>query len=276
MSVASTRPRDRGNTEGDAAFARCIRALTEGAPIRVWSLVITVMGDNAQDGFTEIGAAALAGVLGPAGVAPEAMRVALHRLKRDGWIDSRRVGRSSAYRLTPRGGDEVRRVSSRIYARHGRPAGDWHVTVGGEWSPDDGVALLPGVSLRAGRPGPSRDALDLVAGGPVPAWVADKVCPKELLAVFQRLQAALSDTARASEDLSGLTPLRATTLRMLVVHAWRRALLRAPDLPDELFPVDWPGSECRVMVALLLARFPRHDPETLLEATGRARRSDNG
>lgn len=46
-------------------------------------------------------------------------------------------------------------------------------------------------------------------------------------------------------------------LRSLIVHNWRRLVLRHPALPAAFVDQDWPGHQCHVLVADLLARFPR-------------------
>jgi phenylacetic acid degradation operon negative regulatory protein len=47
---------------------------------------------------------------------------------------------------------------------------------------------------------------------------------------------------------SDLSPREAFRLRILLVHAWRRAILRDPLLPEELLPADWPGAAARLLV----------------------------
>jgi len=36
-------------------------------------------------------------------------------------------------------------------------------------------------------------------------------------------------------------------VRTLLMHGYRRALLRDPMLPDELLPANWPGTSARVL-----------------------------
>ena len=92
------------------------RHLNGGQPPRVWSLLVTIFGELAQDQNAEISGQTLRDLLDVIGVRPEAMRVALHRLRNEGWIDSRKTGRRSDYFLTPLGLTESMAASPLIYS----------------------------------------------------------------------------------------------------------------------------------------------------------------
>jgi len=62
-------------------FNRCIEILAAGDRNRVWSLVVTIFGDLAQGTGDTLSMQTLARITEPLGVKPEALRVALHRLK---------------------------------------------------------------------------------------------------------------------------------------------------------------------------------------------------
>jgi phenylacetic acid degradation operon negative regulatory protein len=62
------------------------------------------------------------------------------------------------------------------------------------------------------------------------------------------------------------SPRQAFRLRILLVHAWRRAILRDPLLPEELLPADWPGAAARLLVRNLY-RAVRAPAETHLART---------
>lgn len=260
----------------DPALDRALGAIRPEEPPRAWSLIVTVLGDSAQGSpDVEIGAAALQAVLAPAGVAPQAMRTAIHRLKKDGWIRARRVGRSSAYSIAPHGRAEIARVSARIYAREGRAAADWHMLVAGPdglpscASRDSEARVAPGMAIRPGLPPaePPEGCLALSGhAGPVPDWLRAALGPPELLRAYAALDRALAALSDALDGIAARPDATArAALRLLVVHEWRRLLLRHPDLPDHLFPEGWRAPSCRSRVAALLDRLPRPD---LSELTG--------
>ena len=64
----------------------------------------------------------------------------------------------------------------------------------------------------------------------------------------------------------------AHSLRTLLIHDYRRLLLRDPQLPAELLPAAWPGHEaralCKRLYQQLLAPSERHLDRHLQLATG--------
>ena len=55
--------------------------------LRVWSVIITIFGDSVQPRGGTVAATTLARITGRMAIRPEALRVALHRLARDGWLE---------------------------------------------------------------------------------------------------------------------------------------------------------------------------------------------
>ncbi len=258
---------------------QAIDLLLMGETPRVWSFVVSLFGDLAQGPGESLSGVVLTRLAAGAGVKPEAMRVALHRLKRDGWLVSARAGRLSHYRLSETGRAQSAAATPRIYATEGVPGGLWHVLVAGDAA---GAAVLTdlaaeGAYVQAGPmvlagPGPAPDTggvLLAVEGQAtaLPDWLRDLVCPPDLVAACARLTAALT---AAEALLPGETgPLDRAILRGLAVHGWRRLLLRTPALPDAAFPDSWQGPAARAALARLLARLPRPDlAEVEAEAQG--------
>ena len=67
-----------------------IEDLSALEPIKTWSLIVTLFGDlNGQP----VTGKQLGAILGRVGIKTEAMRVALHRLRKEGWIVSTKIGR---------------------------------------------------------------------------------------------------------------------------------------------------------------------------------------
>ena len=247
-------------------FAKAVVALCPDGPPRAWSLIVTVLGD--MGGEVEIGAAPLARILACLGVSGAALRVALHRLKADDWIVARRVGRSSAYRLHPDRLTETQAASARIYASAGPEPTCWHLLA---LSPDDPVPkparevfipVAPRLILRPGPPQGAEGALALRPEGDVPNWLRAAVGTDEMLAAYRALHTGLQEVEALATGRA-LQPVETAALRVLVVHAWRRVILKHPDLPDALFPPAWCGAECRARVQALLTRLPRPDAQAL-------------
>jgi phenylacetic acid degradation operon negative regulatory protein len=72
----------------------------------------------------------------------------------------------------------------------------------------------------------------------------------------------------------GLDPMTCFVVRTLLMHAYRRVLLRDPKLPDELLEANWPGTSarllCRNLYKLIHASAEQHLMAELETADGAA------
>ena len=251
------------------AFETCVERLTRGDRHRVWSLIVTVFGDLAQGADDQISMQAMAQITDPMGVKPEALRVALHRLRKDGWINSRRQGRNSLYHLTAFGREQSVAAASRIYRAGPPEEKNWSLVLASAASAgsqreieevaltQESVALSSNAILVEG----SRDELggnllwtELLAGS-IPDWVKGAAINEETLRKYASLKQTFADVER--EPLESLDPFETATLRTLIVHSWRRVLLRHPDVPDTLLPSKCELPDCRALFSELLDRLPR-------------------
>lgn len=250
-------------------FSQSLASLTNTDPLRVWSVIVTLFGDLARGRDDRISGPVLTRIMAPLGIRPEAMRVALHRLRQDGWIQSQKSGRSSYYGLSPSARAETDAARPRIYASGPKPEGAWHLVVlppkpaatrdrlEGELSGNDGVLVAPSVYLLGGDPLPVDAALLTLSGTDlrVPDWLRARIMPAALRDGYRDLEAALDALAATMPDPHGLSPLQVAALRVAIVHSWRRLLLSHPDLPPRFFSADWRGEAARAQVMALLARL---------------------
>lgn len=235
----------------------CLQALTSLGDLPVWSLIVTVFGDLAQNPEDRISGPLLSAILDPIGVKPEASRVATHRLRKEGWIQSEKSGRNRLHHLTDFGRAQSAEASPRIYDT---PEFDetWHVVVTppGTRANADQIAVMPRVMLGNG-PWPD-EANALVLEGRVsnlPAWVTTQIETRWLSAKYALLETVLNQVwASLPPDL---TPVETAVLRTLIVHHWRRLVLRHPPLPDNFFSDTWRGVACRNAAFRLLDALPR-------------------
>lgn len=193
----------------------------DGRP-RVWSLIVTIMGDAVLHRGGEIETAALLDLANRIGIGNSAVRTALSRLASEGWLDARRAGRVSHYRLTERAEAETRSASALIYAPR-RKAGPWLAgsgpmppgalgTEAAWWAQDQDVP--PGAII--------------VRGQPQGRW--SDFAERHLDAAHRGAIAALEcDLADLPNDPG--PPLQAMAARTLLLHRWRRLVLRFPDIP---------------------------------------------
>lgn len=251
-----------------ADFADLVTCLTGDQPPRVWSLLITVFGELAQEDGAKISGALLRHLSDLIGFKPEAVRVALHRLRKDGWIESQRQGRTSDYVLTDWGRRQSAEASPRIYAKGPLAKTAWLVALepGTDMSEEAiGGAWLTSNLFLSARPvdDPKAFVAPVEDASRLPHWMRQKLCDPLIADLARSLAAALAEVAAQGDALDRLSPCERAVLRVLIVHDWRRIVLKTPILPDEIFPADWPVAHCRERVADTLRRLPREDLQTL-------------
>ncbi|PKP85371.1 MAG: phenylacetic acid degradation protein [Alphaproteobacteria bacterium HGW-Alphaproteobacteria-2] len=242
-----------------------IAALAELGEMRVWSLVITIFGDSVRPRGGVAPARALGAVAGRIGIQPGALRVALHRLAQDGWILRSRQGRLSYCRLSPRGEAEFGPAAARIYAPAPELSGPWRLAAAAP-GPAAGrdaeaqamaragwIALGPGLWLGPAQAGAASADVALVEGRLVrlPGWARAQIVGPDLCAEYAALVRALGRVEAAFAGAELPDPLDAVALRTLMIHHWRRLLLRHPDLPADILPEGWQGETCRARVLAL-------------------------
>jgi phenylacetic acid degradation operon negative regulatory protein len=233
------------------------------------TLVFTFFCDVITQHGGEIWLGSIIHALAPLGINERLTRTAVFRLVQDGWLESRKQGRRSYYRLTQTGQHYYQRAATRIYASD-KP--DW-----------DGVWTLLFVSL---VPEEKRDALhrglSWLGYGRMAAGVYALPCNRrppldELLLDLELKDSIVHMQARAenAENLQKLVMARwklrnlrqrytvftsqylkahktlhykkppsdhsLFLLRVLLLHEYRRILLSDPELPAAMLPADWEG-----------------------------------
>ena len=117
------------STQDNRWFETAINTLNDPKHQRVWSLIVSIFGDLAQAQGDQLSSGALNRIMTPMGIKNDAIRVALHRLRKDGWIDSARSGRNSVHYLTEFGRRQSAEVTPRIYDRDRIRFTDWHILI---------------------------------------------------------------------------------------------------------------------------------------------------
>ena len=203
-----------------------IAELAELDKIKTWSLIVTLFGDS--DGASLTGKQ-IGTFLSDTGIRPQATRVALHRLKKDGWIVTRKLGREVRYRLSDHGLRETAGVSPDVYSREVKFSGGWRVCLVEE---DDGLDAQNGSAIRLFRnvlmvpkqaACVSEKAFALPVSGEVPGWLLERLVPATVCERAARLADCCARYKAAPEAFSGEERV---ALRLLVLHHWRKMALR--------------------------------------------------
>ncbi len=249
-------------------------------PPRAVPLIVTVFGDAVLPHGGRVWLGSLIRLLAPLGASERLVRTAVYRLAREHWLRAEALGRRSDYLLTDFGRRQFEAAERHIYAGgHASWDGRWRMLVmlPAKWSTaerahlrrslawqgfgqlDGNVYLHPGAPLEE-----SLAALDtedfprlrekifaLTGTGPGDrhaivraAW--DLAELSRAYGAFVRRYRPLAPAAAA-----GLEPERAFVVRTLLIHEYRRLLLRDPGLPGELLPANWQGSKARALCARL-------------------------
>ena len=208
--------------------AHSIRCFHDVGRINVWSLLVTVFGDLAQQDGTSLSGPQLSAIFQAVGIKPEALRVALHRLTKDGWIISERTGRTSNYRLSSIGLDNTNRAWTRVYEPNQGTSMQWHTIVAPNGLIDSNtssIKLAPQTYIAEER---------VVANNPTamvmpfdvqtaPAWVEERILSDGLEELSTSLLSALHSFPGFESMPNGLDKV---SVRLLCLHHWRRIALR--------------------------------------------------
>ncbi|MDW3223757.1 MAG: PaaX family transcriptional regulator C-terminal domain-containing protein [Paracoccaceae bacterium] len=255
------------------AFDHITTALTRPGRHRVWSLIISVFGELVQSEGSSIEGPVLSALMARMNVKPEAVRVALHRLRNDGWIISQKSGRMSCHSLTRYGLGETLEATRLIYGAPADMPVDWHVavTAGTDNGQRDrmialGYALVaPCVFIGTGQGSIAEDALVTQADN-APNWLKALLMPAGLTEDYRNLHIILQQIDETLVQANvALSSLEVAVLRCLIVHDWRRLVLKHPALPRTLYTSDWKGHDCRALVHKILLHYPQPALEDLSE-----------
>ncbi len=246
-------------------------------PVSGTSLIISLYGDALLHRGGEVWLGSLAAMLEGLGFGERFVRTALFRLNKEGWLEVSRVGRRSYYRLTESGLRQARRAESKIY-REGQPSwdGKWLLLLseGLEKNTLQQVkkelmwqgfgALAPSLMASPSQRltevqsllhdyGVAENVICFEASAPLQlsrtalrarvesCWqLSDKNARyEEFITSFRPLLPLLRD---AGDEL---TPEHCFQIQLLLIHFYRRVVLKDPLLPDELLPPHWLGQSAR-------------------------------
>ena len=227
------------------------------------SALFDLYGDYLRPRGGRAPVAALVRLLAPVGIAPPAVRTAVSRMVRQGWLHPMRLVSGPGYLLTPKAARRLDEAAVRIY-RTGRNGWDGRFDL-----------------VVTHAPVPRREAkrLTFLGYGMLGeyAWVAPRASDEvdavltEAAVRYERFSAShaagspgaaevvgrawnLAEIGKAYEDFiaeqrpvvtavnARSTDEEAYAARFQLVHAWRSFLFRDPQLPSSLLPARWPGA----------------------------------
>src|ERR1700754_4925843 len=230
-------------------------------PSRTGSIIITVFGDAIVPRGGSVALATLLEFFETLAIDATVVRTAMSRLTADGWFERSKIGRNSFYRLVKG------RLTFDIATRHiyDPPPSGWTgrfelLLIGNAEDRDAAREALKNAGFGSPVPG----VWVAPSGAPIPeeasrairlevsaeddsgrrllaeSWPLDRTADAYLkfMKTFEPLRAFIERRDKLSEA-------DAFTARVLLIHHYRRVVLRDPLLPTPLLPADWPGRAAR-------------------------------
>ena len=248
--------------------------------VRANSLIITIYGDSIAPHGGTVWLGSFIRLVEPLGLNPRMVRTSVFRLSKEKWLDSVQQGRKSYYSLTATGRRRFEHAYRRIYDEpQTRWAGGWQLvlTASGELPAAQREALrkdllwegygiiAPGVLA---HPSDNKDSLiDILQGNgaldkvvvlqaqalesrstqTLQSLVHDCWNLEEIAQDYQRFIERFRPLLQSLKSARSLDPEQSFVVRTLLMHEFRRVLLRDPQLPPQLLPQDWPGDTARLI-----------------------------
>jgi phenylacetic acid degradation operon negative regulatory protein len=254
-------------------------------PLRGGSLIVTLFGDSLLPRGGAIALGSLIDLARPFGLNERLVRTATTRLKQDGWLEGRRAGKLSEYRLSKNGRDRFAEATLRIYSAPEMAwSGRWTLIVVppmraatrreireeliwlgfGELSanvfahPEFDSRTLRAQRRAAGLLG-KVIAFEATLADDAPQRLVDLGWDLDDLAVrYQRFVDRFARVLAALQRRREIDDRDCFITRTLLIHEYRRLHLRDPLLPPQLLRPDWPGAQaaelCRDIYARVVMR----------------------
>ena len=242
-------------------------------PMRAGSLVVTVFGDAIAPHGGTVWLGSLIRALDGFGINQRLVRTSVFRLAKDGWLTAEQIGRRSYYSLTESGRLRFQEASRRIYSEPRQEwPGTWCLVLMSELEAEQRDLVRKELSWLGFAP----FSTNLMAHpSPDMAAVEDRLeatgCSEQLLVMeakalgsqradqlkqLVRRAWVLEDLAEryasflerlrpvyqgARKQRSALPAELCFRVRTLLIHEYRKTLLRDPLLPEALLPGRWDG-----------------------------------
>jgi phenylacetic acid degradation operon negative regulatory protein len=261
-------------------FTESVAHLLATLDLRAKSLVVTVFGDAILPHGGTVWLGSLIDLMAPFGLGERIMRTAVFRLVKDDWLYSTPHGRRSLYGVTEIGRRRFSAAHRRIYAPPRRLwSGEWHLVFIHccDLDPERRESLRHELIWQGfgqvstgvlAHPTADQEALDRVLDefGVVDQVAVMRASDERTGAItpLRYMVGRCWDLEKLAEDYSGFiahfepvlkllegparpSPQEAFVLRTLLIHDYRRVLLRDPMLPEEVLPPNWSGATARLL-----------------------------
>lgn len=249
-----------------------VAAFNRRKPVRAGSLIVTLYGDAIVPRGGSLSLGDIAQIMALFRIDGGHVRTAISRLTSGKWLERRKSGRNTYYKLSKQGEGEFARATRRIYFAHKAEAGKrvrlallngeasgraaqrrqieaegfvafnalTYVSADGEERAPKQIEGIHVVALPA-----SGEATEILRA----AYKLDEIAARyrEFASLFLPLRDALAKGAALGES-------EALVVRLLLIQEFRRIVLRDPALPAAMLPANWPGNAARKLAAEIYSR----------------------
>ncbi|MCR9212590.1 MAG: phenylacetic acid degradation operon negative regulatory protein PaaX [Proteobacteria bacterium] len=283
-----------------------IKRLLESLDLKARSLLVTVWGDCVAPHGGTVWLRSLIKLVEPLGLNERVVRTSVFRLQKDGLLTSEQMGRRSFYSLTPSGQHRFAEATHRIYATGDLPWNDqWLLLLLsrrelpepqrrlvdaelnwlGFGSFGSGIYAHPTATADVIKPLFTElnitSSATLLEAAAIPD--SDFASQKTLVQKGWNLDSLeanygqfIDNFSALSEKIShksGMDEKKCFIIRSLLVHDYRRVLLRDPMLPAKLLPAGWNGNKARTLFREIYQQVwqdaEKHLMSVLENSTGR-------
>ncbi len=250
--------------------------------MRARSMLFTIFGDYVRHFGGTVWVGSLIALMAELGFTAPAVRAAVSRMARQGWLLPIRAGRASYYALSPRGQARIEEAAQRIFKLHPeRWDGLWRLLVGRTeaaqdptrraalrrelgWmgfapvsrgvyvSPNDLLDRCASLTERYGLAGQIETFTARHHGASPDPGLASRYWDLDAIdAAYTRFVGEWKPRLeeRRTLEASGIPLAEATAFaeKTRLVHAFRKFLFVDPGLPQDLLPERWSGLEAGVV-----------------------------
>jgi phenylacetic acid degradation operon negative regulatory protein len=237
-------------------------------PIRAGSLIVTLFGDAIVPRGGHLALSSLLEIMRAFRVSETLVRTAMSRLVAESLFERKKIGRNTFYSLSASGQQAFAEAAAKIYGAlpanwNGRfdlvlleGSGPERADARAQWQGRGYGVLTPDLVLgiAGGKPEAalhlSAEAADLETA----RALATRGWPLDDLAVrYQHFKEMFGRTRDALAGRSAPDDLACLVIRILLIHEYRRIILRDPLLPSPLLPEGWPGQAAHDLCAAIYA-----------------------
>ena len=270
------------------------------------SLIMTVMGDSIFHRGGSISLASLIQLMDVLGLTERSVRTAVFRLVQNGWLISEKIGRTSYYKITESSRQRFINADQKIYNIY-HPEWDqkWDLVLLSSVELDAKATLKKELEWLGfaniatnvmAYPGCDQQKLQnlilnlnmldqvvLFKAETLDLWKESYPTVKKMVETnwpvlelknkYEKFTQDFREIFILLENESEIDPMQAFQIRTLLIHQYRRILLKDPDLPYELLPTDWSAlvaqNLCNNLYHLLFSASEEYFTEIARTAEGK-------